>query len=223
MPPKAQPSEQTTEVSPTVRAQLLATEHWSLLATRSTTQSEVLARITSFLMLVSASIVSLGLIGQATRFSSTFFAIALVLVGVLVVVGVLTQMRVGNAALEDLAHVVGMNRLRAAYVDMDPGIEPYLVSSARDDDVGLWQTYSYIVGPRTVTQPLASSGKFIIFVNATLVGVLAALVLLAFGAPALVIGIVAAICGLAYIGLTVVLGIRSYRRWRRGYVPKFPS
>ena len=46
-----------------VRAQLLATEHWSLRATRSTTQSEVLSRITTFLMLVSASIVSLALVG----------------------------------------------------------------------------------------------------------------------------------------------------------------
>jgi hypothetical protein len=34
-----------------------------LLATRSTTQSEVLSRITTFLMLVSASIVSLALVG----------------------------------------------------------------------------------------------------------------------------------------------------------------
>ena len=31
-----------------LRAQLLATEHWSLLATRSTTQSEILSRITMF-------------------------------------------------------------------------------------------------------------------------------------------------------------------------------
>ena len=34
------------------RAQLLATEHWGLLAARSTAQSEVLTRITIFLLLV---------------------------------------------------------------------------------------------------------------------------------------------------------------------------
>ena len=38
----------TASVAPSVRAQLLTTEHWSLLATRSTTQSEVLSRITTY-------------------------------------------------------------------------------------------------------------------------------------------------------------------------------
>jgi hypothetical protein len=69
----------TDGAPPSVRAQLLATEHWSLLATRSTAQSEVLSRITTFLTLVSASIVSLALIGQATRFGGRFLTFALVL------------------------------------------------------------------------------------------------------------------------------------------------
>jgi hypothetical protein len=44
-----------TASTPSVRAQLLATEHWSLLARRSMTQSEILTRINMFLTLVSAS------------------------------------------------------------------------------------------------------------------------------------------------------------------------
>jgi hypothetical protein len=119
----------TSSTAPSVRAQLLANEHWSLLATRSTTQSEVLSRITTFLMLVSASIVSLALIGQVTRFDRRFITFALVLVGMVVMVGLLTQVRLGNAAIEDLAHVIGMNRLRAAYLELDSGIERYLVTS----------------------------------------------------------------------------------------------
>jgi hypothetical protein len=141
-----------------VRAQLLATEHWSLLATRSTAQSEILSRITTFLMLVSASIVSLALIGQVTRFDRRFITFALVLLGMVVLVGTLTQIRVGNANIEDLAHVIGMNRLRAAYVELDPGIERYFVASAHDDDNGLWQTYNHLEDPKPVLQPLASSG-----------------------------------------------------------------
>jgi hypothetical protein len=92
-------------------------------------QNEVLTRITTFLMLVSASIVSLALVEQVTRFDRTFITFALVLLGLLVVVGTLTQMRVGNQSIEDLAHVIGMNRLRAAYVELDPDIERYLVTS----------------------------------------------------------------------------------------------
>ena len=47
-----------------LRIQILATEHWSLLASRSTTQSEVLTRIAMFLTFVSASLLSLALVGQ---------------------------------------------------------------------------------------------------------------------------------------------------------------
>jgi hypothetical protein len=72
-------------------------------------------------MLVSASILSLALIGQATRFDRRFLTFALVLVGVVILVGLPTQVRLGNAAVEDRAHVIGMNRLRAAYLELDPG------------------------------------------------------------------------------------------------------
>jgi hypothetical protein len=142
----------TASAPPSVRAQLLATEHWSLLATRSTTQSEVLSRITTFLMLVSASIVSLALIGQVTGFDRRFITFALVLLGAVLMVGALTQVRLHNAAFEDLAHVIGMNRLRAAYLDLDPGIERYLVTSAHDDDNGISQTYNHLIGPNPIWQ-----------------------------------------------------------------------
>lgn len=206
-----------------LRAQLLATEHWSLLATRSTGQSEVLSRITMFLMLVSASIVSLALIGQVTRFDGRFITFALVLLGMLVVIGFLTQMRVGSASIEDLAHVIGMNRLRAAYVELDPGIKRYLVTSAHDDDNSVWQTYNHLAGPRTTTQPLASSGAFMVFVNSGLTSVLAALVAVALGAPGPLVGVVAAACGLSFLGTSVTLGMRQYQRMRRRYVSLFPA
>src|SRR4030095_8860315 len=162
------------------RRQLLATEHWSLLATRSTAQTELLSRITAFLMLVSASIVGLALIGQATRFGGRFITFALVVLGMVIMIGTLTQIRVVNASNEDLAHVIGMNRLRAAYLELDPDIERYLVTSAHDAARGIWQTYDYLMGPHR-TQPLASSGAFIGLVNSGLSGVLAGLVAVALG------------------------------------------
>jgi hypothetical protein len=204
--------QETSSAAPSVRAQLLATEHWSLLATRSTTQSEVLSRITTFLMLVSASIVSLALIGQATRFDRRFLTFALVLLGMVIMIGTLTQMRLGNAAIEDLAHVIGMNRLRAAYVDLDPGIEGYLVTSAHDDDPGIWQTYNHLMGPNPIWQPLASSTAFIMLVNAGLTGVFAALVAAALDAPGPLVATVAAACGLAFVGISAVLAGRRVQR-----------
>jgi len=35
-----------------------------------------------------------------------------------------------------------MNRLRAAYVELDPAIERYLVTSPHDDHEAVWQTYN---------------------------------------------------------------------------------
>jgi hypothetical protein len=206
-----------------VRAQLLATEHWSLLATRSTTQSEVLSRITTFLMLVSASIVSLALIGQATRFDRRFITFALVLLGMVIMIGTLTQMRLSNAAIEDLAHVIGMNRLRAAYVELDPGIERYLVTSAHDDDPGIWQTYNHLMGPNPIWQPFASSTTFITLVNAGLTGVFAGLVAVAPDAPGPLVGAAAAGCGLAYLGISATLAVRQVGRMNRRYVSLFPA
>jgi hypothetical protein len=206
-----------------VRAQLLATEHWSLLATRSTTQSEVLSRITTFLMLVSASIVSLALIGQATRFDRRFITFALVLLGMVIMIGTLTQMRLGNAAIEDLAHVIGMNRLRAAYLELDPGIERYLVTSAHDDDPGIWQTYNHLMGPNPIWQPFASSTTFITLVNAGLTGVFAGLVAVALDAPGPLVGAAAAGCGLVYLGISATLAVRQVGRMNRRYVSLFPA
>jgi len=209
-------------VAPAVRAQLLATEHWSLLATRSTTQSEVLSRISTFLMLVSSSIVSLALIGQVTRFDGRFITFALLLLGALVVIGTLAQMRVGNASIEDLAHVIGMNRLRAAYVELDPAIERYLVTSPHDDHEGVWQTYNHLLGPNQTSNVLASSGTFITFVTSGLAGAFAALVAVAFNAPGLIVGVVTAAGGLSFLAIQLVLGMRHYKRIR-GRSVLFPA
>ena len=211
----------TDAALPSVRAQLLATEHWSLLATRSMAQSELMSRITTFLMLVSASIVGLALLGQATRFDGRFITFALVLLGMVVMIGALTQIRVFNASNEDLAHVIGMNRLRAAYLEPDPDIERYLVTSAHDGR-GIWQTYNPLLGPNPM-QALASSAVFILLVNSALSGVFAALVAVAFHARGPLVGAVAALCGLAALGISLTLLVRQYQRMQRRYVALFPT
>src|SRR3954454_5068350 len=99
---------------PAYRAQLLATEHWSLLASRSTTQSEVLTRIAIFLTLVSAGLVTLGFLGQASGFRGWFGAASLGVLLALALLGLVTEIRAFNPASEDLMYAVAMNRLRAA-------------------------------------------------------------------------------------------------------------
>jgi hypothetical protein len=221
VPPPA--AEGADAAAPAVRAQLLTTEHWSLLATRSMTQNEILNRITMFLMLVSASIVSLALIAQATHFSGRFITFALVLVGMVVMIGTLTQLRVGNYAIEDLGHVIGMNRLRAAYLELDPTIGRYLVTSPHDDDQGVSQTYNPLLGRTRVMTPLASSGAFIALLNAALTGVFAALVAVALHAPRVVVGVAAAAGVLSFLGVTLTRGPLGYQRLAAAHVPLFPA
>ena len=155
-----------------VRAQLLATEHWGLLASRSTTQAELLTRIAIFLTLVSAGLVSIGLLGQVTRFADWFPVAALAVLAFLSIVGLITQMRVINASEEDMMYVVAMNRLRGAYVDLDPDVERYFLASANDDEEGLDVTYSFL-RRRSLTHLLGSSAMLIVVVTAVLVGLLA--------------------------------------------------
>lgn len=210
-------------VPPGVRVQLLTTEHCSLLATRGTAQSEVLSRITTFLMLVSSSIVSPALIGKFTRFDRTFITFAVVFLGPLAVVGGLPQMRVNNATIEDVAHVIGMNRLRAAYVELDPAIKRYLVTSPHDDEKSVWQTYNHLVGPPRLRYILASSATFITIVTSGLLGAFVALVAVAFNAPALIVGVVAAAGGLSSLVAFVTLGMRQYRQATGGRSVLFPA
>jgi hypothetical protein len=158
-----------TDAQRSLRAQLLATEHWSLLASRSTTQSEVLTRIAIFLTLVSAGLVTLGVLGNATEFRGWFGVAALGVLFLLVVLGIVTSFRVFNTATEDMAFVLAMNRLRGAYLDLDPGIERYLVMSPADDEPGLERTY-YPFASRRRTQVFASSMMVILVVEVALIG-----------------------------------------------------
>ncbi|WP_168627224.1 MULTISPECIES: hypothetical protein [unclassified Cryobacterium] len=207
---------------PSVRAQLLATEHWSILATRSMTQSEVLVRITMFLTLVSASVVSLALIGQATGFGPFFTVFALVLLGIVVVIGSLTTIRLYNGAMEDLAHVLAMNRLRAAYVELDPGIEKYFLNSTHDDETGMGVTYNHL-GGNDRSQVLGSSMIFITAVNAALLGVFVAIATFALGAPTWAIYVAATLAALAYLGVAVRHGYGRYSRVWTTFVPLSPT
>jgi hypothetical protein len=213
----AHPSE-PTGAEKSLRAQILATDHWSLLASRSTTQSEVLSRITIFLTLVSASLVSLALIGQANQFSHSFATVAIVLLSFVLVVGVLTQVRVVNVALDDMMFVISMNRIRAAYVELDPQVRPFLLSGYTDDLPGVQRTY-YFPGGRDVTQVLGSSMVFTIAVNAALAGVLTAAIALTAGAAFSAAVALAIAVGVVYLTLSIWVGGRLYSAFWRGYEP----
>ncbi|PTT69691.1 hypothetical protein [Arthrobacter sp. HMWF013] len=210
-------------VPASVRAQLLATEHWSLLASRSTTQGEVLTRISMFLTFTSASLVSLALVGQATRFSDAFIILAMAVLLVDLLIGLLTQVRVMNVGLEDLMYVIAMNRLRAAYVDLDPGLAPYLMAGRHDDLAGSRQTY-FFLGPRGPwSQVAGSSMVFIQMANAALIAIILGTGATILGAGTGLAVPVGALGGLAFMAGSVFSGNRMYFSAWRSFTPLSPT
>jgi hypothetical protein len=210
--------ERLTDAQRSLRAQMLATEHWSLLASRSTTQSEVLTRIAIFLTLVSAGLVTLGVLGNATEFRGWFGIAALGVLFLLVLLGLITLLRAYNTATEDLMYVLAMNRLRGAYLDLDPGIERYFLMSADDDRLGAERTYHYFFA-RGPSQVFASSMMIITVVTAAVAGLFAGSLAGALGLPvgvAVTIGIL--------VGLALFLGflVRGYRLYLRSYASHVP-
>jgi hypothetical protein len=78
-------------------ATILATEHWSLLGTRSLIWNEAMSRTTLFLTVLSASIVALALLADATGFGRRTTAVALVLLPVVFLLVLATYGRLWGA------------------------------------------------------------------------------------------------------------------------------
>lgn len=201
------------------RAQILATEHWGLLAARSTAQSEVLTRITIFLTLVSAGLVTIGLLGQASGFSGWFGGASIAILAFLSLIGFMTQVRVMNVSEEDMMYVVAMNRLRGAYVDLDPHVEEIFLASTYDDQAGMKLTYSFL-RRRSVSILLGSSVMLLIVVDSCVTGLLVGSAIVAGGgtfewAVGLGIGVGAVLAA----GFMTFGGVGFRSAWKH-YVPR---
>lgn len=209
-------------VNDAVRIQILATEHYSLLATRSITWTEVFSRASMFVTLLSASVVVLALVAQATGFGPRFRLFALLLLPVVLVMGLATFTRLGEANADDFGLVIGMNRLRRAYLELAPELESYFITGHHDDQASIMQTYG--MGYRSgIGRLLGATPALVGSINVMLVGAITALLAEAVGVSStttIVIGVVAAL--VAVLG-HVMLVYRGITGTRSGYRPRFPS
>jgi hypothetical protein len=207
-------------VPPGVRAQILATEHWGLLAIRSQTWNEVMGRISAQLTFASASLVFLALAVQGLGYSQTFRMLAIGLGLVVLVTGTLTNFRVANASQEDYFFVMGMNRLRAAYVDLDPTLAPYFITGFTDDQAAVQRTYT--MGPkRDLNHVLASASMFVTVVNTIVAGGVAAFA--AWPAGTWVAAVVALVAMVAHFALWALHGRNNFRTSTDPQWVRFPA
>ena len=210
-----------TGVTDAVRVQILATEHWSLLATRSMTWNEVFSRASMYITVLSAAVVALALVAQATAFGPGFRVFALLVLPVVVLVGVATVLRLGEANADDLGLLTGMNRLRHAYLELAPELEPYFMTAHHDDLASVMRSYTlgYRAHPSRV---LAGTPTLVGAITVVVVGVLAALVANTLGGAdtlAVAVGVVAAVGAAAGFA---ALAIRSIAGGRKAHRARFP-
>ena len=201
--------------------QILATEHWSLLATRSQTWSEVMNRITIHLSVTSASLVVLALIAQITEFDMSFRIIAICLTTAVLLLGTLTNIRVSNASVDDISILKGMNRLRAGYIEQDPTIKKYLVTSHYDDRAGVMESYLMGVKRSLPSHIFGSTTMYMHIVNALTAGTLGALLADTAGVGLLVTSIVGILAGVFCLVCWIEVGRRSFSTEK--FIANFPT
>jgi hypothetical protein len=210
------------------RLQILATEHWSLLASRQLTYTEALSRVSMFLAVLSGAVIALALLAQVTSLHQTFSLIAILILSVVMFVGVATVGRLAALNREDGRWVMAMNRVRRGYLEMHPELEPYFTTGSHDDARGIMVTMGMTapIGRPKLSdaahgfQTLPAMVGVIVSVVA---GVWAALIIATFGlatAVALIVGVVAFVLGT--LGMWVA-SRRNFVKFVAELRPAFPS
>jgi hypothetical protein len=207
---------------------ILTTEHWSLLSARALVYNEAFARAGMFLTFLSASLVALALVSQGMGFDRDFLLLAAVILGFDLFIGLATLGRVSSASNEDLRTIAGMNRIRHAYLEIAPELEPYFITSRHDDVRGILSTYGEPTGDHPsmflgLLHGLTTTGGMVSMITTVIAGILGAVVALLLDvAPDVAIGI-----GLGtFTALVVVMsgiGYRMFSQFGAGLRPRFPT
>jgi uncharacterized membrane protein YeaQ/YmgE (transglycosylase-associated protein family) len=114
-----------------------------------------------------------------------------------------------------------MNRLRHAYLELAPELEPYFVTAHHDDAASVLNSYGPGVRMR-LSRFLAGTPNLVAAINVVVVGVLAALIADTSGAQQTVTvaaGVVAALVAAVGFG---ALAFRTRSSALRAYRPRFP-
>jgi hypothetical protein len=196
--------------------QFLATEHWSLLATRSMSWNEAFARTSMFLSVLSAATVALALAGPAMAFGDAFVLFAVIVLSVALFLGIATYVRLVQVNNEDLYWVTGMNMLRARYAQLVPGIERDFVSGHTLDVEGLARSFGAfdVTSSPSIGHALITTPSVVAVISSTIAGVIAGLIARAAGVPPEV----AVAIGMALFAAGVVVSLVYGRREARRYI-----
>jgi hypothetical protein len=163
--------------------QILATEHWSLLASRSLAYNEAFTRGGMFLTFLSMSFVALALLAQGMSFGDDFLTVAAVVLAFDLVLGLATYGRINGANVDDLRAVHGMARIRHGYTEVAPIVAPYFTTATHDDMASVLTAYGSpsSSGIGLILYGLTTSGGMIGLITSMVAGVLVAVLSLIIG------------------------------------------
>ena len=197
------------------RAQLLSTEHWSLLATRSMSWNEAFSRTGTFLSTLSAGTVALALAGPAMSFGGAFPLFALIVLSVTLFLGVATFVRLVQVNNEDLYWVSGMNLIRGEYARLSPGIEKSFVSGHTLDTEGIARTFGAFNVTSNISplHMLITTPAIVAVISSAIAGVIAGLLVVQFGHDVVIALAGGAIVFIAAVALSISYGIRENKRY----------
>ena len=205
--------------------QILSTEHWSLLAARSLAYNEAFSRAGMFLSFFSASLIVMGFLISSTTYSQAVVPVISLLLVADAYVGAATVGRLIAASDEELQTVRGMNRIRHAYRDMVPGLEPYFVTSFHDDAAGVLASYGGVTSSPLgrVVHSFTTAIGLVSTIESFVVGAFVTVVTLGLGAAygiAITLGMVASVVGFVFFA---VVGIRTAIHRQRAVRALFPT
>ena len=164
---------------------------------------------------------------QVSRFGPAFIAIAIPLLSVVVFTGVSTIGRLMQLNGDDFRWVIGMNRLRHAYLELHPELEPYFTAGHSDDLAGALQTIGYPTISRrrvgSLLHTLLVLPGMLSVIVASVVGAIGALAALAIGLPPLGVILLAAAAFVIALVSLISWGRRGLRRPDPSLAPRFRS
>src|SRR5436305_12886483 len=94
-----------------------------------------------FLTFLSASVVALGFVAANAEVRPEVPAVAAALLALDLFIGLATLGRLQRAGTEEFLALQGMARIRHAYLELVPTLEPYFSTSRHDDVMGVMATY----------------------------------------------------------------------------------
>ena len=185
---------------------------------------ETFSRVTMFLSILSGAVIALALLAQVDHFHETFLVAGVLILSVVVFAGIVTIARLGTLNRQDLRWVTGMNRLRHAYLEAYPELEPYFVAGTSDDVRGLTLTVGVPFGERSLSVlSLHDLPSMVAVIVAVVAGLLVALLALLFGAPRVLAIVLAAIVFLVTNVGIWILSFRALFAFVRRLPTRFPS